>query len=276
MARTVEEIYQEIITNVQADSTLGAVLTSTSAVAIWRRWCFVMAMAAWVLEVLFDNHKAEVEELVAAQKPHTLRWYREKALTYQHGGSLGEGVDTYDNTGLSDATIEAQKIIKQAAANETGGLVTIKVAKESSGELVALDSTEHTGVSAYFAEIKDAGVFLEVRSVVGDDLYVVADVYIDTKILDVTGARLDGAADTPVLDAIKNFLRNLPFDALFIPQKMVDAIQAVEGVRTINLRECKAKRNDDATFSNVPVWYSPYAGYFKNNPSNLLITHEIE
>lgn len=277
MARSIETIRDEIVAAVQADATLGPLLTSASAVAIWRRWCWAVAVAIWAVEVLFDNFKAEVQEIVDAQKPHSLRWYRQKALDYQHGGTLAEGEDTYDNTGLTDDQVAAQKIVRQAAATETGGLVTVKVAKETAGgALTELETGEMSAFTSFINEIKDAGVFVQTLSTAGDDLRLVLDVYFDPTVLAYTGARLDGTSDTPVEDAIRAFLRTLPFDGLFIPARLVDAVQAVEGVRTLVLRVCEAKRNDDATYSGVAVWYSPYAGYLKLPSGNLTINYEIE
>lgn len=263
MARTIAEIQAQIISAVENDATLSAQLTSTSATAIWRLWTYIVAASIWTLEVLFDNFKAETADLVAAQKPHTLRWYQQKALNYQHGGSLIEGEDEYDNTGLTPDEIADMKIVEQAAAVENGSVLVVKVAKEASGELEPLSVGEISGVSAYFDDIKDAGVQLQVRSVNGDHLRVTVDVYYDATILDENGARLDGAANEPVQDAIKGFLRAAPFDGEFVKAHLVDAMQTVPGVIVPDLKTCLARRDDDPSFSSVSVFYQPFAGYLK-------------
>lgn len=265
MARTIATIQAEIITAVQADTTMGPLLTSTSATAIWRLWAYIVASAIWTLEVLFDTFKQEATDLVAALNPHTLRWYYQKALDYQHGGTLLPGSDEYDNTGLDADEIAAMKIIAQAAAVEdanTNALV-VKVAKDDGGELAPLDAGEVAAVTEYFQQIKDAGVKLQVRSVAGDLLRIEVDVYYDATILGEDGARLDGTGSTPVQDAVYAFLRSAPFDGEFVKAHLVDAMQAVPGVIVPDLKTCLARRDDDPSFANVAVFYQPFAGYLK-------------
>lgn len=263
MARTITEIQADIVASVQSDATLSG-LNSTSATAIWRLWTHIVAVAIWAHESLWDSFKAEVAEIAADLKPHTLRWYRNKALSYQHGAALVEGEDYYDNTGLDPDDIDALKIVAQAAVTETpDGLLTVKVAKEAGGELVPLSSGEAAGVAAYFGQVKDAGVLVSVRSVNADRLRVEVDVYYDPTILSASGERLDGTALSPVQDAAKAYLRSLPFDGEFVKARLVDAMQAVEGVNVPEIRLCHARRDDDPSFGDVDVFYQPFSGFLK-------------
>lgn len=263
MARTISEIQSEIIATMSADTTLSG-LSSTSATAIWRLWTYIVATALWAHESLWDAFKLDVTELAADLKPHTLRWYRNKALAYQHGYSLVPGEDYYDNTGIDPDVVADSKIIAQAAVAETpDGLLTIKVAKDVGGDLVPLSLGEVAAVNSYLQEIKDAGVILSVRSVNADRLRVQIDVYYDPTVLSSTGERLDGSAATPVQDAAKAHLRNLPFDGEFVKAHLVDAIQAVDGVNVPEIRLCQARRDDDPSFSGVDVFYQPFSGFLK-------------
>lgn len=274
MARTIAEIQAQIISSVVSDPTLGPQLTSTSVTAIWRLWTYIVAASIWALETLYDQFKVEITELVAAQKPHTLRWYQQKALGYQHGGTLLPGEDEYDNTGLSDDDLLAQKIVKQAAAVEQSNNLVIKVAKETSGALEPLSTPEVNGVVAYFFQIKDAGVQVQVRSVNPDHLKLAVDVYYDPIILGSNGARLDGTDSTPVQSAAKAFLRSFPFDGEFVKAHLTDAMQAVEGVVVPEIRLCQARRDDDPSFANVDVFYQPFSGFMKiyDEPTELVLT----
>ncbi len=275
MARSISEIQTQIIAAVQADTTLSG-LSSTSVTAIWRLWTFVVATAIWTLEVLFDAFKSEVTELVAAQKAHTLRWYQTKALAFQLGGTLGAGSDVYNNTGLTDDQVTAQKIVTNAAVSEVDNQLIIKVAKTVSGELQPLESGEITAITTYLTEIKDAGVKLILRSVAADRLKVVVDVYYDATVLSSTGARLDGTSSTPVQEAAKAFLLELPFDGQFVKSHLVDKLQAVDGVIVPEIRLCQARRNDDPSFSAVDVFYQPFSGFLKYyTPSTDLILNFI-
>lgn len=262
MARTIADIQAQIIADVQSDSTLSG-LNSTSVTAIWRLWTYIVASAIWALEILWDAFRIEITDLVAAQKPHTLRWYQRKALDFQYGGTLVPGEDYFDNTGVDPDDVSDQKIIAQAAAVEQSGSLIVKVAKEVGGELTALNSTENDAVVAYFGDIKDAGVTLQVRSVAADRLKIEVDVYYNATVLGSTGARLDGNNATPIQSAAKTFLRSLPFDGEFVKAHLTDALQAVDGVVVPEIRVCQARRDDDPSFASVDVFYTPYSGFLK-------------
>jgi hypothetical protein len=274
MARTIAEIQAQIVAAVQSDSTLGPLATNTSVTARWRIWTYIVASAIYLHEALWDAFRAEIAALVAAGKPHTLRWYQKKALDFQLGGALAPGEDYYDNTGLTADQVLAQKIVSQAAAVEGTDALIVKVAKEVAGELAPLASGEVAAITAYFADIKDAGVKLQVRSVPADHLVAEVDVYYDATILSSTGARLDGGAATPVLDAAKTYLRGLPFDGTFTKAHLVDALQQVEGVVVPDVLTCSARRDDDPTFVGVDVFYSPFSGFLKlYAPGDLVLNY---
>jgi predicted peroxiredoxin len=262
MARTIAQIQADIISSVQADPALST-LTSPSATAIWRAWTYVVAVAIATLENLWDVFRAETLDEIARRKPHTLRWYQQKALDFQYGSALVEGQDFYDNSALTPDQIAAQKIIAQAAASEENDRLIVKVAKEVSGELEPLDSTEYDAVADYFAEIKDAGVRLTLRSFNADKLLLTMDIYYEPTILGPSGARLDGSDNEPVQGAIRNYLRSLAFDGRFVKSHLVDALQNVEGVYVPEVRVCLAAKYDVATFTTVDIEYRPYSGFLR-------------
>lgn len=271
MARTITEIQNQIIAAVQADSTLSQI-TNGSASAIWRLWTRVVATAIQLLEALFDVHKTEVETILATQKPHGLRWYQQRALEFQYGSDLVEDEVYYDNTGLTTAQIEAQQIVAQAAVVESDGRLIVKVAKEVSGELEPLSNDEQTSFREYMAEIKDAGVFLEVLSYNADKLKLTIDVYYDPLLLSLQGARLDGSDNDPVGNAVRQFLRALPFNGQLVKAELVDALQEVEGVFVPEIRVAQAARYDNASFTGIDIVYNPHSGFFRlYDPGDLVL-----
>lgn len=275
MARTIKDIQADIIAAKENDATLST-LDSTSKVAIWRLWVYIMAVAIWTLEVLFDQHKADVEALIAAQKPHTLRWYQNKALEFQYGSDLVTGEDYYDNSSLSDDQIAAQMVIAEAAAIENNFTLTIKISGESGGELSPVDNDVYTALEYYFSEIKDAGVKLSIINNDADKLKLIVDVYYNPLVLKSDGARIDGASDTPVADAVKSYLRNLDFNGDFVLSHLIDYMQAVEGVEIPNVTECLCAKYDNPAFTNVTVKYNPYAGTLRiYDPGDLVINYIV-
>ena len=132
MARTIEQINNEIIKAKESEPALAG-LTSTSKVAIWRLWAYITAFVIWTLEKIFDEHKKEVSEALSELKPHTARWYRNKALAFQYGFDLHSETDLFDNTGKSKEEIENSKIIKYSAVTEVEieSRLIVKIATES-------------------------------------------------------------------------------------------------------------------------------------------------
>ena len=264
MARTIAQIQQSIIdakNGVNPSVPLTgvnplAMLTSSSNVAIWRLWTYIVAVCQWALENLFDFHKAEVNGIIATQKPHTLQWYVMKAKAFQYGVSLPNDSDTYAIF-TSDPLVV---IIKYAAAVELTNLVRIKVATESGGVLVPLSTPQLSAFSAYMHLVKDAGVRLQLTSGNADTLRLVLNVFYDPLVLDSTGARIDGTASTPVRDAITTFLQNLPFNGLFVVNNLISTLQSIPGVVIGEVVSVSATYGS-LTYTAVTVEYLPDAGY---------------
>lgn len=273
MARTIEQIQAEIIAAKSADANLSA-LTSGSVTAIWRLITRVVAKAIVTMEVLFDSFKLDVDSAIATLKPHTARWYQQKALNFQYGYSLVDGQDYYDNSALTVDQIAASKIVSNAAVTDTPGQLVVKVNKTVSGVLTPLATAEYNAVVSYLAEIKDAGIRISVLTFDADKLKLVIDCYYDPIILGPTGARLDGSSNTPVKDAINNFLLTLPYNGVFVKAHLVDAIQAVDGVFVPEVRSCLAARFDNASFIGVDIQYAPYSGFMRiYNDADLVINY---
>ena len=255
MARTIAAIQQSIINAKESESALSG-LTSTSNTAVWKLWTYVVAVCIWALENLFDFHKAEVSDIIATQKPHTLQWYVKMAKLFQYGIALPPDSDTYSSPSTDPAIV----IVKNAAVVEFINFVRIKVAKQPGAVLEPLSPSELTAFSAYMNRIKDAGVRLQITSGNPDNLRLALHIYYDPLTLNSAGARLDDTATTPVKDAVNSFLANLPFNGLFVLNNLVAALQAIDGVRIGEI--VSAEANYASTpYVPVTVEYTPDAGY---------------
>jgi hypothetical protein len=274
MARTITEIENEIIAQVQANATLGPLLTSISKTAIWRLIVFVLAVAIWTVEQLFDIHKADIEEQIATLKPHSLRWYAEKTKQFQYGFNLIPETDVYDNTGIDETTIEASKIIDYAVAVEVERGLRIKVATTVGNDLAPLNVDQLNAAKEYLKRFKDAGVKVEMTSTVADSLKLTADVYFNPLVLKSDGSRLDGENSTPVQDGTKAYLKNLPFNGLFILQNLVDQMQKIDGVVLIDIKSASA-RYGSLPYQSFSVQYLPDGGYLRFVSNNDLIINFI-
>jgi hypothetical protein len=138
--------------------------------------------------------------------------------------------------------------------------VRLKVAKIVSGALVPLSSGELTALTAYMGRVKDAGVRLQVTSGNPDNLHLTVAIFYDPLVLDSGGRRLDGTSTTPVKDAIKAFLSNLPFNGLFVLNNLIAALQAVDGVRIGDVVSAQANYGI-TSYVTIAYEYLPDAGY---------------
>ena len=256
MARTIAQIQASLVAAKTADHTLSG-LTSTSQVAIWQLWTWVVAVCQWTLENLFDAHKAEVQGIIATQKPHSLQWYVTMATAFQYGISLPPDTDVY---AIVPPVSLSVLIVNYAAAVELSNLVRIKVATLSGGVLAPLTGSQLTAFTAYMSAVKDAGVRLQLTSGPPDTLQLALNIFYDPLILDNTGKRLDGTNNTPVLDAVNSFLDTLPFNGLFVLNFLINTLQNIEGVRIGQVALAQAHYGS-TPYVAILVEYTPDAGY---------------
>lgn len=278
MARSINEIQEEIIAAKNSDSILSAELTSNSKTSIWILFTYVVAVCIYTLEKLFDIHKTEMLSLIAQQKSYRAQWYVEMAKRFQYGFALVSDQDYYDNTGVDDAAVESSKVIAFAAAEELHGGVRIKVARLTpSGDLAPVPDTEFTSFKAYMERVKPMGVRLSEYYVntTADSLRLTLKIAYDPLLIDATGKRIDGSNDTPVQDAITDYLQNgIEFNGLFKPMRLVDYVQAVPGVDNVEIVNCEARYGTNP-YAAVGLKYQPYSGYLRFiNPSDLILIFE--
>lgn len=241
---------------------------STSRVAIWKIFFYAVAFAWNALDQLFDLFRAEIDDKIKRQKPGSAMNVVELAKNFQYGYDLEYGTTAYDNGSLTEDQVTESKIVTYAAAVEQVRGIRIKVAKGTS-ELQPLTAEELISFSAYMERVKAAGIQLLITSQVADDLNATIRIFYNPLVLRSDGGRIDGVDSEPVQNALRKYLKNLPFNGLFVPQYAVDALQAVEGV-TIVMADSMSARYGAIDFTEIDVEYNPDSGYLRLN--NLTIT----
>jgi hypothetical protein len=269
MARTINAIVAELDAAQQKYPVLAA-LNSPSATAIYRLWKFVVAYAIFTLETLMDRFRADVDAIVARAPVGTPAWYADRALEFQLGDTLmvrPDGAIGY----APDAS--GAKIVTRATAKENAqtGKLFIKVAKNgpTPGTLAPLDdATELVQVRGYFDRLRFAGTRLEVVTSEADRLRLYGQVYYDP-LLDVASVK------AAVAQAIRDYLQRLEFDGQLYLSRLVDAIQAVNGVRDVLLTEAKA-RLGSAPLITINRVYETAAGYIVEDAAPLGFANTLE
>jgi hypothetical protein len=263
MARSITDIKKQMTDAFMADEYIreayGFVGGDTfngkfSSVSIESILFYIVAACIYTFEVLFDSYREDVNDTIETSA-HTARWYRDKALAFMRDVPLVEDADYYDTSDMTDEEIEQAKVVKYAAATESkdSSLLTIKVAtKGNNGELQPLDQT--TDLAAYLAEIKDAGVRINLINRAGDVFFYEMDVYYNPLINANT-------VKSAVEDAVKNYVQGLPFDGQYSNMGCIDAVQKVAGVEVAEIKNAVARASSETTMTLIDARYRPSAGY---------------
>jgi len=280
MARTRAQIKTEMTTQFMANVTLadaygfvaGANFNDEFSLVSLENILFeIVAYAVFLHELIFDQHKTEVNDALYNQKSGRLPWYRSKALAFQYGFDLLPDSDEFDNAAATEEQIEASKIIKYSAVNESEdeSRVIIKIAGETAGELAPISIPQREAFDAYFEEIRYAGVKLTTINYLPDLLFINLTIYRDPLVLDANGMSIL-TGNYPVNEAIEEYMRELPFNGEFVIAHFIDKLQTVEGVNipvanSIESAWIDPVIDDYGAPVGVAVKKIPESGYFKVN-----------
>lgn len=263
MARTIKEIQDSIITELQA----GDLQLSTSKVAEWRLWTYVVAVAINVFEIAMDLFRKEVDALTTKITPGTARWYVEMCKRFQNGHKL-----TFDEKTAMyyyEKNDEPARIIKIVAISENEGSLTIKVAKLNSGNKIEpLTPEERYNFTCYIDVIKFAGDVTGIVSTSEDKVKYDLSVYFDPAIPNTT-------VRDNVLKAIEAFKISFGFDSMLYSQQFIDTVMATPGVITCKLKTLYRKGVSDPGFVPVDIVSELESGYFEYDPESVLTVTSI-
>ncbi|MDK2909639.1 MAG: hypothetical protein PWR20_1206 [Bacteroidales bacterium] len=279
MARTIAEIYDalnHVKNNMQelhafvVDSrqgytldnaeTLLADLSNRSRVAIWRLWLWLIAVASWMIEKLYDQHKAEVEKIINSKRPHTLRWYAEESKKFQYGYALEWLGDSFGY--ISDQPYS--RIITYASATEIGDKIKIKVATGTIPDIKPLSVQQLSAFRDYWAKMKDAGVKLEIVSLSADQVKVNLKIIRDRMVLDANNKLLRDSSVNPIEQAIKMFGASLEYDGVLRLSELEEAIRLAEGVVDAKIISAY-HRVAGGEWRPIEMYVVPESGYFNLN-----------
>jgi hypothetical protein len=215
------------------------------------------AYRALLIEELFKHNLEMMDEKIRNQRVHTLGWYRTTALEFQYGKEFREDLAEYDNAGMTDEEIEAQRIIKKCSVTkaETYEPTLIVKVHKADGKLGA---NEKTAFEAYMADKADAGVHVSIISENADRLVLYVTIRYDAMLMDGNGMRFsDGKS--PVQDAVKSHLNNLEFNGTFYPSMLEQEWMRQTGIRVATIRMAMAG-SDGLTPAEFIDEYAPLSG----------------
>lgn len=262
MARTVTEIYNDLLAQKEATPELAS-LTSNSKVAIWRLWLWIVAYATYILECLLDEKAKELDQKAANTLVGTISWYAQKCREWQYGYQLQWINNVYTYATNDDEA----KLVKRVAISEVEGGLWIKVAKDDgSGNPTPLTTSELNDLRAYMHQLKMVGTRVTIVSLDADKLAFDVDVYYYGNY---------AVVKDNVINAIINYLKNLPFDGALSRANLITVINEVAGVEDVYVNSISAQygSNPAEAIDRIAV---PYSGYWRldggNEFSNEIIT----
>jgi len=303
MARTIEEIKNDIGIAFVENKTLQDIYGLDPDISFEKQFSrasiegiivYIVAYANYVLERLFDTHRDEVEERIRQMKPHTLRWYVSKVKMFRYEQTLIDGTDTYGDTDsdgvvLTEERIADMQVVKFAAATESlvdtvsiGGndvaeetaAVYIKVAgeDEKTKKKKQLEPEEIDSLLAYIREIKDAGVRVVIINGKASRLKLSLLIHYNPMVLDGKGKSRQ-KDNEPVVDVIKDYIQNLPFNGEYRNVDLIDRLKAITGVVIATLRFAEESNDEGTTWKDIEVNAMPYAGYYEFNEEGSTIEY---
>ncbi|KMQ63003.1 hypothetical protein ACM46_13715 [Chryseobacterium angstadtii] len=278
MNKTLQDIINSIIALKDANPYLQKLTSDVSKNPFWRKIFEVVGFTIWNFQEACKLHLKEIETKIKEQKVPTLKWYRNEALRYQYGFKLlpesGDFSTLYEQNGVevpaTDEQVETSKVIKYVAVTKApnSSKISMKIATESNGEIVPLADNVGMAFRSYIEEIQAAGDNIVIVNYKPDILRIKFVVCYNPGVLLADGRSILAIGTYPVEDAIKRFLKNLPFNGELSVQKLEAAILAVDGVT--DLQNLIVESGWVEPGSNYPIVFQPIgisvipkSGYFK-------------
>lgn len=270
MARTIAEIYDAlnlvkgnmaelgVYVNNDAQSVDTAKklvndVRTASKVAVWRLWLWIVAVGSWIIENLQDEHEAKITAIIAADKPHTLKWYAGECKKFQLGFEILWQTDHFGYI----KTDEAARIVKYSAAveNEAGG-VTIKAMK---AERAVLTLSELNALKAFWARWKDAGVVLTVISEAVNSTWFSAHIYRNRNIVNFDNTLIADPSVNVLTGPADAYMNSVDFNGTIYYLELIQAIMNQPGIMNAVLSEAHV---DFGTWGAAGTWtLIPQSGF---------------
>lgn len=269
MARSVDTIKQEIKTTARTFTSLDLFLfpddPGGSSVSSFNALVHSVAVAINVFEQLLDVFTVEITELVNSASVHNTGNTRQKILNFQFGDIIVLDSDFVPAYPVPD---DIKKIVTQCAVvNSDSDTLTIKVAKGTAPALVPLTAPELAALQDYFLGtavsqgVGVAGVNVVWVNDVADKLFIEAEVH-------YLGQFDETTVKAAVILAMNDYLSAFQSDSFngeIFMNKLVDAMQAVDGVSRVNLGVVRGRPDATAFPGGVVVdtqgTYLSNAGY---------------
>jgi len=279
--RSVSEIYEQLITyknsipelsglysNVDSEQTLLDTLQSTSKVAKWSLYLYIVAWAIWVLENIMLLQVKEVEEIRDSAFTGSAVWYSNEAKKFQYGDVVGVSEETNYKPSYKEIDT-AKQIIGNVAVEDISGKVVLKIRGKNSDILTEDELNSFIG---YINNIKFIGTKIAIQNDEADKLKLIGSIIYKS-------GKVVSEIRTNVENSISDFIKNIPFNSYLVVNDLIKTVRAIDGVVNFEINTIQAKASNTLVFSNVTHKYRAFAGYLSidtNYPLSTFLTYNIE
>lgn len=251
MARSITTILAAMDAEQAAQTGLSG-LNSTSNSAIYTLWKYIVASQMFLQETLWDIFKVDLETIASKSPVGSAQWLQDKVFKFQYSPTTPQVTQLIDFVPIYPTVDETLRIITRCSIKTSSvNTVDIKVAK--SEPPVILTTPELNSLVGYISQTGDgtvagsgvgigfAGIYYNVKSYTADKLYLNATI--------TYAGQYASTITANVLTAIYNYLANIPFDSNVKVISLVDAIQSVQGVTDVVVKDM-AIRADTTAFTS--------------------------
>ena len=244
MSRTIKEINKGIKDTFMENVTLQEAYNllpnksfdeQFSVVSIEAILINVFASAVWLHEKLWEQFKADTETMINNRYITSLAWYYRKALEFQNGDALAFDDNTYSFR--YPVIDEKKQVVQNVAVREVidENVTKLKV-YFSDSQKQPFSGDIRAAFESYMRQIGAAGTHYLFVSQAPDEIRVHITIYYDPQILDSNGNRLSEPGK-PVEECIENYFHSLEYGGGLYSSRLIDMIQATEGVNDLELEE---------------------------------------
>ncbi len=194
---------------------------------------YVVAVVISLRNQLFEKWKEEIKALYESSRYGTWAWWIETAKRWQKDYDT---VEIDGEVGYEDVA-EDKRIIKAVMVRQSGRSISVYVAKEEGGELVALDEEELNQFQQYCNNVKPLGVYVVAISRDADLINIDAEVVYN-------GELSQDGINTLVEEKLNTYFSNLKFGATIYKSQVIEEIMSIEGVVDVEIRRLTAVADD--------------------------------
>ncbi|MDD2965536.1 MAG: hypothetical protein PHU33_16455 [Bacteroidales bacterium] len=231
---------------------------STSKIARWRLWLWIVAFAIWILEAKIEENKSDITDMIDSQKVMFLKWFESHTREWQFGYSL---VWLDDHWGYATTDNDAKLAVFVAASEiEEDDVLKISL-KILKSEKVPLTETELTSLVAFWAKEKPAGLKMTFISIDPNPLNIQAVVVRDRNVLNEDNTLIRDASINPLQDALDAFTDSIEFDGKIRRTDIEAAAKTAEGIIDFYITFLWINQTAGVSWTQVDMEVIPASGF---------------